>query len=482
MKKLAFLSSTKIPEFIREEYPALVTFVEEYYRYLETLSSYEDITDIDNISDEYLKLYKDSVARGFGDPNYLSIRKFIYSNKDFFSKKGTPAAFEYFFKAYFGETITIRTPNYLIASGGEITGSYYFYVSISNGTVSEFDTLIVTTDAGDVHLKIDRVELLDSSHYALYFNPPRGFLNQVGNRVKVLNASNIATFNGLIIPTPYRIIPIIPGKYWQIGQVIILPSTGSGLPTIARVTRITPDGGIASIEVVQFEYPQTAIQYTISSFSSQNIGSSDFAELNTVEISEGVFEYTLDVHDNLVGLTDSITGVQTELGGDGYFSESYQLEDYAGGVAVDQSSGLEEVGDYTQDSPEWLESLATIQILTGPLARERYEYQSENSLISNQNTKLHDSLFFQAFAYSIETEQNIEDYRGSIDLIHPAGLKFSAILAKRFEVINTTPSFETSGFPHGDGVESILEVGDITFGITLAITGNVTTSNIGTIA
>jgi hypothetical protein len=484
MNKLSFLSSVKIPEFIREEYPALITFVNAYYRYLETLQSLGNIGDVDEESVVYLKLHKDTVAKGFDEPEYLSIRKFILANKDFFSRKGTNAAFEFFFKAYFGETIEIRTPNYLIASGGEIIGNYYFYVMIDIGTITEGEVLQVETDSGFVNLDVIRVELLDSGTYGVFFKPPRGFVNQVGDVCRIYNSSNALTFRGTIKKTPFKILPVVPGKYWQLGQVIVLPPTSpGGEDTIARVSRTTPDGGIAAIEIIKFGYPQTAQQYTISSFDAKPRDTIDFSELEEVESTPGIFTYTLTVNDTLLGITDTVNASQVFVGGAGYFSETYQAEDYSGEVVLAQSNALPNVGAVSADSVEYLESLATLKIERGPIARERFVYDSEKSLISNQNTALHDNLFYQAFAYSIETTQTIDKYRGSIDLIHPAGMKFSAVLNKLFEEdINTELSIESSGFPNILGVSSTASLGTIRKTISLPLTGISRTLGIGSLS
>lgn len=462
MNKLALLSSLKIPEFIRDDYTALVAFVEAYFKFVETLESVGPIGDIDTAEEKYLGLYKNTVAKGFGDPEFLSIRKFIMGNKDFFERKGTPSAFEFFFKAYFGEVVEVRTPNYLIASGGEITGSYYFYITIDVGVLSQYDLLHVQTDSGVVKLNILDVVLLDSNTYAAYFNPPLGFTNQVNNVCRVYNAAGAIVFRGNIKKTPYKIVPSSGGKYWQVGQVIVLPSTSpGGTDTIARVTRIDSVGGIASIEIIKFGFPQNSIQYTVSSFdSSPAAGTVDVAELDETG-AVGAKTYTLTVSDNIAGLTDNILGTAVLVGGDGYFSQDYQSQDFAGVSVLAQANSLPSISSVAQDSQQWLDSLATIKILYGALARERYTYLSENSLISNQNSKLHDNLFYQAFAYSIETTKNIDDYRGSIDLLHPAGMKFSATLNKIFDVINTDATIESSGFPHMSGSSGTGAVGTV---------------------
>ena len=83
---------------------------------------------------------------------------------------------------------------------------------------------------------------------------------------------------------------------------------------------------------------------------------------------------------------------------------------------------------------EWLRSRATLVFRNDNIVRERGFYTNSDSLISNKEIRLHDSFFYQAFSYVIETENDLRAYRDSIGLTHPAGMKFFALMTKEASI------------------------------------------------
>lgn len=444
MNKLALLSSSKLPAFIREEYPALVSFIEAYYRYLETQETIQNAGDIDETITKYVNMYRSELARGFGTPNQVSVVEFIRHNKEFFSRKGTPDAFRYFFRTFFNEEISISNPNYLIASGGEISSHYFFYATIIAGEIFVGDTLVLSHGARTYGLVIDKIEQLDQTTVELYFVPTRAMFGANSHQsllshdvfeCRVFDTQGNTTFYGMTKEPMTRIVVQTPGKYWQYGQVITFPSSDvNGTDTVARVSRLLPGGGIGSIEIIEHGYPHIPGQlYTISPYSTRPVSTGSYSVEVTQE-SPQILHHTLSISDAVDSFAETITGLRQP--GD-YFLESYVDITYAAGIgfayesAVSGTPQTETVTDVSYQA--WLDSRATLTLEFGSMTRHRPVYLSEKSLISNQNCKLHDSLYYQAHSYVIETTTNIQDYRGSLDLIHPAGLKFFAQLNKTFE-------------------------------------------------
>jgi hypothetical protein len=545
MNKLSLLSSVKLPEFLQAEYPALVTFVEAYYRFLETLETIDTASNFETVTDKYLNLYKETVAKGFSDPKNLSVRDFIFANKDFFSRKGTESAFTYFFKAYFGDTVEIIKPDYLVASGAEAAGDFFFYVTIKSGVIDEYDPIIVTTQiktpgigsisastssktvvasrpafdefsvgnflfvdtaivgvidavvdsktvtltknsfldleyrnyhtsSGNTRTSLDvvAVKQLDSATYEVRFVPYVGYKSEIGDAVTV-EKNGIVTFSGVIKPTPVNVVPYTQGNGWQVGQVIQLPSTTTGTPTILRVTKTDINTGLVALEILQHGYPLSSEQFTISSFQSVADNSNDSSGFSQEQQDDGHYEQAMLIYDNINSVNDSIVVSLTDTGSTSYFSEEYQLEDFTGNlVGYEPMINPVESVQQTENPELWAASFANLRIVYGAYAKEKTKYSSENSLISNQNTRIHDSLFYQAFAYSLKTERDINEYRGSLDLIHPAGTKFSATHVKKSELINTSVEMlNTHGFPNPDGVSSNSQTGNINIGMVFNISG-----------
>ena len=60
---LSKVVSRQLPEFVREDYPAFVSFVEAYYEWLKTQQvDFEDAHDLDKTLDEYVDYFKNELA------------------------------------------------------------------------------------------------------------------------------------------------------------------------------------------------------------------------------------------------------------------------------------------------------------------------------------------------------------------------------------------------------------------------------------
>jgi hypothetical protein len=485
MSNLSLLSSNRLPEFIREEYPAIVGFVEAYYRFVESTENIGNLTDLDSLATKYVNQYRLQFTRGFSEPKVLGIKIFIRNNKQMFAVKGTEEAFRFFFKAYFGEEIVIQKPEYLIASGGEVIGDYFVYVLGIFGALPDYSNLLVTSNGVEYLVQAKRIERLDANTYAVYFNPPIGFVCAVGDSVRI-NDGTFDTFVGEIKAAPIKFKINAAGKYWQVGKVIQFPSSSiNGTPTIARVTKATAQTGIASLEIVQYGYPHSLNQqFSISPFPARPSSGDTVYTVSVIQNSPRINQHNLLMNDTTDGIAETVLGTIPGKPGPALIGNSYGLEyfleDYtdltsASVPAVDISSVASTTvtvsnTDYSLDM--WLESRATIELMFGSLSRERVGYASERSLISNQNVKIHDNYFYQAFSYLIKTKQNIADYRGAIELIHPAGLKFFAELEKEF-VADFQP---TIGISRSRSIDLLTfdDASDVT-AVTDAITGKTVT-------
>ena len=135
--KTSLLVNNQLPEFVREEYPLFVSFLEAYYEFLETeryvngVSQKNNLTeklkDLRNLSDIDFSL-NDFEEQFFN--TFLSyLPKDTLISKDFLIKnilplyqsKGTQKSFQYLFRLLFGQEIQIEYPgdNILRASDGK---------------------------------------------------------------------------------------------------------------------------------------------------------------------------------------------------------------------------------------------------------------------------------------------------------------------------------------------------------------------------
>ena len=150
------LVAEQIPDFVRDDHPVFVEFIEKYYEFLAqantgiltsdsesyyygadyAMRSLVDVPDIDTTDlDNFISLFKSQYGKGL--PKQLDIdRRLLYKNLvDFYRAKGTEDSFKFLFRALYNEDIELYYPkqDMLIASGGNYTIQAAIQVPYSEG-------------------------------------------------------------------------------------------------------------------------------------------------------------------------------------------------------------------------------------------------------------------------------------------------------------------------------------------------------------
>lgn len=133
--KTSVLVEQQVPEFIREEHPKFVQFLQAYYEFLETVQGTQkndlitkakelrDISDVDASLNLFEETFFNSLASLF--PRDVAVNKAFLIKKvlPVYLAKGNEKAFEFLFRLLYDEEITITYPkdNILRASDGKWT-------------------------------------------------------------------------------------------------------------------------------------------------------------------------------------------------------------------------------------------------------------------------------------------------------------------------------------------------------------------------
>lgn len=150
--------SKQVPEFVREDYPAFVEFIEAYYSFLDQHEkrNLEHTRDIDNTLDEFVKYFKKELDV-FGDtyPN-IDARLFLRKSKQLFTATGSEASYKFLFKVLFNEPATINYPwdQVLKASDGRWQQETSLFVRMTIGQASSYVGNIVTVYSGNAKLRV----------------------------------------------------------------------------------------------------------------------------------------------------------------------------------------------------------------------------------------------------------------------------------------------------------------------------------------
>ena len=160
--KTSLLVNRQVPEFVREEYPLFISFLEAYYEFLETkqgnelndlttkAKDFRNLTDVDESIDEFeeqfFNTYASLVSKDVAvDKNFL-----IKNVLPLYLSKGSENSFKLLFRMLFGQELEVKYPknDVLRASDGkwqrdevikvtQDVSSYY----TGNGTTKEFNVL-----------------------------------------------------------------------------------------------------------------------------------------------------------------------------------------------------------------------------------------------------------------------------------------------------------------------------------------------------
>ena len=117
-ESLNHLISTQLPDFVRNQYPVFVTFLEKYYQFLDqdsqannVLLNAESFSDINRTLDIFVPKFKDQYAQHFPLTAQLDDRRLIKFIKQFYEAKGSEQAIELLFRILYNESAEFFYPS-----------------------------------------------------------------------------------------------------------------------------------------------------------------------------------------------------------------------------------------------------------------------------------------------------------------------------------------------------------------------------------
>jgi len=161
-QKTSLLINRQVPEFVRDEYPVFVSFLEAYYEFLEQKQGTElndlvaksknlrDISDVDlSIEDferNFFNTFADLIPRDVAVDKSVLIKNVL----PLYLSKGSESSFKLLYRMLFGDELEVKYPknDVLRASDGKwvvenalkISKDFYSYYT-GNGTTKEFKLL-----------------------------------------------------------------------------------------------------------------------------------------------------------------------------------------------------------------------------------------------------------------------------------------------------------------------------------------------------
>ena len=414
--KVSTVVGKQLPEFVREDHPYFINFLEAYYEWLEVNykpRDLENIIDIDSTVDEYVEHFADQFA-ALMPKNMAGDRRLVMKHaKEIYLAKGTPKSYDLLFRLMFNESpqeIYYPKKDMLRASDGKwqqqniirgydvegdsfnLIGQVIYQDPVSFGDAGAQARIesIVKYNVG-VEL-ITEINLSDSNKFGV-FQP-----NQL--------AYGLSTVDGTRVYV--RLIPMITslevtsgGKYYVGGDKIIVDES-TGIPATAVATIDDTDGSITNIKVTNgglgyIEQPVITINGNGMNASARAVIS--FGRVASIEITNPGIGYTdpptiiisnstgggVDFNGEVSTVkTGSITRIHVANGGDGHYYKQPILFDntdagFGGSAAV--TTAVAEVSqiDYgmllLESANRWTAGESVVGGIGTRYIHERNEYE-----------------------------------------------------------------------------------------------------------
>jgi len=166
--KISTLVQNQFPSFVSEEGPALISFIQAYYEWMEQNNNLIDRTknllsyqDIDNTLDEFIQYFRDEIFVNFSDSALIDKRLFAKQVRDLYRMKGTEKAFKFLFRALYDEDIDLYYPgDYILrtSDGRWQQDTVVRIVDVSNRNTQLIEGTIITGQTSGAYGRVEKAQ------------------------------------------------------------------------------------------------------------------------------------------------------------------------------------------------------------------------------------------------------------------------------------------------------------------------------------
>lgn len=410
--KTSTIVASQLPDFIRDDYPAFIQFIEAYYEFLEQADPKDlaQIRSIDDTLDVFIDHFKAELANNL--PNVIvDQRELLQRLKAQYLSKGTEASYKLLFRLLYNKEVVVDYPGkqMLRASDGRWYQDVSIFARIKRGdpasVVGQYVEVITPTK--NVSIRVDQfrhatvydrsietgesIASVSSDIVELFID--RKFYGEIFYD-NIIKFGNI--FEAAILPTTSKVKVVTRGSGFKAGQLYnIRSSLGEG--TVLKISRVNSEGGIQSAQLIKFGVGYTTdFSTTISPPSTET-----FTPLT-------IIGNNVTVNDKTGGFVE--TGLITK---DDY-SDSAFNPTYSGEVLREFYYDDAQVPD-----PE---NAAQLQFTLGPLAIYPGYYTSNLGFLDDA-IYVQDGHYYQAYSYILKIDERLSSYKNAVKtLLHPAGM------------------------------------------------------------
>jgi hypothetical protein len=196
-ESLSHLISNQLPDFVRNEYPVFVSFLQKYYEFLDEdnqannyLLNHENNFDINRTLDTFIPKFKNQYAQNFPLTAQIDDRRLIKFINQFYKAKGSEKAIELLFRILYNERTEIFYPSEQILRASD--GIWIEDVTLKLAVDSS-----ITANPFDLSSKTVRITYYENVSSITY------------ERTVETNISNVTKF-AYVFPAVYELVTSLP--------------------------------------------------------------------------------------------------------------------------------------------------------------------------------------------------------------------------------------------------------------------------------
>ena len=420
--KLSTVVSKQLPEFVREDHPTFVAFIEAYYEYMATQQprTLETVRDIDDSLDSFVINFKNELdinGRYFSDVP-ITERYFLKNIKQLYTSKGSLASYNLLFRILFNKDVELRYPSasMLRVSDGKWKQDVSVFARTSAGDINDIvgNHVSVVKTVGNsvktIKLFINKVKFIRTGVYEIFFN---------NNYTGTLDPGSSITFGSYVgdilkTITGYNIYQA--GQNFKLGQLLnVNVIVGSEqLQCIAKIITVNLDGGIKTIEIVKFNggYDDESFYFITQ---PEKVIVHNEATLRVDSGAPGTNElFTLPSSTSTLGNIDYGFISKPDYWGD--YSDTTYTGEIIQSFYTEKTAALDTTSKYD----------AIIVFNLGIVVKYAGYYTTNDGFVSDE-IYIQDSKYYQAFSYVIKVDEQLNSYKALVkSYLHPAGTSLFA--------------------------------------------------------
>lgn len=405
--KLKSVVSKQFPDFVSEDYPYFIQFIEAYYEYLDQYEkrNLSDLRDVDLTVDNFIQYFKDEL-NVFGESSYDYINNVLLMRKikQIYVSKGSEPAYKFIFNVIFGKSVQISYPwdQVLKASDGKWKQEHSIFLKVLAGDINTIpgNDINISNPTTKIKVYVERVTLLRDNVYEVFIDR-----NYYGT-INLTDTVSFGDFKAELLSTTVGYTVEKPGSGFKIGD-LVTAETISGSTTInslLKVTQVDENGGIVKLSTIRFGAgysDEFFVLLTKSSFSNTS-----------------TFSLTKDLASQFSLPDDSYLDKYNEFGyiiNPDYTDPSYSDPSYVGIL-------LREFFNQTLNN-QTNTDYALVRFNIGPVAKYQGYYIANDGFLDD-SIRLQDSYYYQRYSYLVTVDERLEDYSTILkSYLHTAGLK-----------------------------------------------------------